>query len=174
MHLPQASSLYSSLDGLIQEWKLQARGLSGPIQADNRQVREPMEAALAMGVTSARSQPPIVPWARHEGQNELWYARFLRYVALGPERSVSLVARGRKNAYPVPAHWPVQAKQQAWKVRAEAFDAAAKADPSLVHMFNALLATTAATAPNGEGEKLQGLTYQVPLRDEYADEDGID
>lgn len=98
-----------------------------------------------------RVKPKGPPWAQQALENDLWYARFLRFVALGPRRSVSLVAKGKRNAYPVPAHWPIQAKQWSWRTRARAFDEAALADPRLIDAFNHQLATFVATAPNGEG-----------------------
>lgn len=129
-------------------------------------------ASPAAEVPRVKAKPsstpvPANPWDQQPGENDLWYARFLRYVALGPSlpRSVSLVARGRKNAYPIPAHWPIQAKQNTWKVRAEAFDAAAKADTSgqVTARFNALIgAMQASKLVNGEAEKLLGVTYQAP------------
>lgn len=109
------------------------------------------------------------PWDQQSGENDLWYARFLRYVALGPTRSVSLVARGRRNAYPIPAHWPIQAKQQNWKARAENFDAAAKADPAAVDRFNLRLGALRVNADrkiNGEAELLVGVAYQAPSPDD--------
>lgn len=113
----------------------------------------------------------VIPWERRPGENDLWRARFLRYVALGPSRSVSLVATGRRNAYPIPAHWPIVSKQNAWKERAEAFDAAAKLDPSLIVDLNVEMTALADNAPNGEREKLRGVTYQPPPPDEDSELD---
>lgn len=126
--------------------------------------------------TKAASAPerPRAAWEQQPGENDLWYARFLRYVALGPRRSVSIVAKGKPNAYPIPAHWPIQAKQNTWKVRAEAFDQAAKANPGLIATFNSLLGRVMR-----DGEKLNGevklLTaaigaggYQAPPEDDEA------
>jgi hypothetical protein len=98
--------------------------------------------------------PARVPWQQQPGENDLWYSRFIRFVALGPGRSVSLAATGRRNAYPVPAHWPIQAKQHDWRPRARAFDEAVTKDPELIAEFNQRLQTLATTAPNGEGDLL--------------------
>lgn len=118
------------------------------------------------------------PWEQQPGENDLWYSRFLRFVALGPGRSVSLVATGKRNSYPVPAHWPIQAKQKLWRERAKAFDEAAKANASLIELFNALLATLAVSAPNGEGVALTKAVkaggYQAPPDDEDYGEDDLD
>lgn len=112
-----------------------------------------MEQATAPAQGKPKGKP--VPWAQQRGERDLWYARFLRFVALGPAgpvgpRSVSLVAMGRKNAYPVPAHWPIQSNQWDWRGRARAFDAAALADPRLIDAFNHQLAAFGPNAPNGE------------------------
>lgn len=146
-----------------------------------------MESATAMTGTSrnlkppSASLPPIRPtfggsaWDQRDDENDLWYARFLRYVAIGPGRSVSLVVTGRKNAYPLPAHWPAQAKQLEWKVRADAFDAAAKATPSLIVTFNNILAAYADAVPNSAGKEGVHLRaavaaggYQTPPADDEA------
>lgn len=120
-----------------------------------------------------RTQPapgPVKPWHQQKGDNELWYARFLRYVALGPTRSVSLVATGERNHYPVPAHWPSQAKQRSWKTRAAAFDEAAKADPSVIGEFNNLLTAFASSAPPEEKLRIEAALvkggYQAPPPEE--------
>jgi hypothetical protein len=107
------------------------------------------------------------PWAQQPGENGLWYARFLRYLALGPTRSVSLVAKGRRNAYPIPAHWPIQAKQKDWKARAEAFDAAVRADPTVADQFHALVVGTQEhlVSPK-EQDLLMGVTYTMPPPDD--------
>lgn len=110
-------------------------------------------------------------WDQRRDENDLWYIRFLRYVALGPGRSVSLVAKGKRNAYPVPAHWPVQAKQLSWKARAVAFDGAAKAKPSLVKIFNTTLASFIPKAQEGDEATALALAvstggYQVPPDEE--------
>lgn len=125
-------------------------------------------------------------WDQQAGENDLWYARFLRFVALGPGRSVSLVATGRRNAYPVPAHWPIQAKQRSWRERASAFDAAVvkalKARETiedkveLIETFNNRLTALASTATNGEAALLEASLsaggYQLHLsEDEEGDLD---
>jgi hypothetical protein len=122
---------------------------------------------MADPVIAPTSAPPRAAWDQQPGENDLWFARFLRFVALGPGRSVSLVATGRRNAYPVPAHWPIQAKQRLWRERARAFDEAARADSGLVLCLNALLLTLAtdSTLANGEAvalEKAAKEGYQVP------------
>jgi len=105
---------------------------------------------------AARAAPAveIEAWSQQPGENDLWYSRFLRFIALGPSRSVSLLAMGRRNAYPVPAHWPIQAKQWNWRERAKAFDEAAKVDPRLIEQFNNRLEAVAAEATNGEAGPL--------------------
>lgn len=128
----------------------------------------------AHGGLSASKAPP---WDQRPGENDLWFARFLRYVALGQDRSVSLVAKGRKNAYPVPAHWPIQSKQNEWKARALAFDRAALSDTALVGIFNAKLASLAATIGNGEADLLKAAVaaggYHGPPDDEDDSESGL-
>jgi hypothetical protein len=132
---------------------------------------------------------PRAAWDQQLGENDLWYARFLRFVALGPGRSVSLVATGRRNAYPVPAHWPIQAKQRSWRERASAFDAAIVAALKarntiedrieLVELLNNRLMALASTATNGESAFLEATLstggYQLPSDDdEDEDEDDDD
>lgn len=116
---------------------------------------------------SVRSLPKARPWDQRTSENDLWYIRFLRFVALGPGRSVSLVATGERNHYPVPAHWPVQAKQLDWRPRATAFDDAAWKDPSLVDEFNDTLKGLLPNARAGKdalklSETILAGGYQVP------------
>lgn len=113
-----------------------------------------------------RPLPTREPWDQRQGENDLWYIRFLRYVALGPGRSVSLVAKGQRNAYPVPAHWPVQAKQLSWRDRATAFDHAALIKPSLVTKFNDTMTTFLPKVREGKEALALAASikigYQVP------------
>lgn len=111
------------------------------------------------------------PWEQRPVENDLWYVRFLRYVALGPGRSVSLVSKGKRNQYPVPAHWPVVAKQLSWKDRARAFDAAASKDPALIRVFYDLLeevlvrvrtSLRATEEPDRLAATLKAGGYQIP------------
>jgi hypothetical protein len=140
--------------------------------------------------------PPILeavidPWDQQLDENELWYCRFLRYVALGPGRSVSLVATGRRNAYPVPAHWPIQAKQRNWRARANAFDHAVlralksrdtiEDEVELISEFNFRLQALHVKPPKGEGPWLTGAIeaggYQLPPSiddDELPVSNGLD
>jgi hypothetical protein len=143
------------------------------------------DAAVSAG-SPKRVKPPAErhPWDQQPRENDLWYARFLRFIALGPGRSVSLVATGRRNAYPVPAHWPIQSKQNSWRERATAFDEAVvlalKARNTiedrvdLLETFTNRLMALASTAPNGEAELLQAALqaggYQLS-RDEDEDYD---
>lgn len=120
-------------------------------------------------VPSGRQGQGRRPWASQPGENQRWYARFLRYVALGPSRSLSLLTRGRKNAYPVPAHWPAKAAQSSWKDRAQACDRLLKSDPKLIGEFNLLLrdaaeAVTDELLPHEEAILKHG--YQAPVDDE--------
>lgn len=129
-------------------------------------------ADQAIAATSGTGvNPSRTPWDQQPGENDLWYARFIRFVALGPKRSVSLVAMGRRNAYPVPAHWPIQAKQRLWRERAAAFDVAAKADQATVTEFNTtIIVGLRDRLVNGEREKLMGVAYQAPPpEDDYED-----
>jgi hypothetical protein len=132
---------------------------------------EPVAAAPTATTTTETmvlpepSPMPHHPWDQQQGENDLWYSRFLRFVALGPTRSVSLVATGRRNAYPIPAHWPIQAKQRSWRERAAVFDKAAKDDPTLVDTFNVLIGAFILKAPNGEAGLLHGVVYQAPTDD---------
>lgn len=119
--------------------------------------------------TSARRSTK--PWERQPGEKDLWYARFLRYVALGPTRSISLVAKGRRNAYPVPAHWPVVSVQDNWRERATAFDEAARKDAHLITVWflSALeTARTRLTDPT-EQAKMRGLQYRPPEEDDHGE-----
>jgi predicted secreted protein len=98
---------------------------------------------------------------------------------------VSLVATGRRNAYPVPAHWPIQSKQNSWRERASAFDDAVvlalrsrntvEDRVDLLETFTNRLMALASTAPNGEAELLQAALlaggYQLP-RDEDEEDYG--
>lgn len=128
-------------------------------------------APPARGKRKSGSVPQAAPkreaWDQQPNENDLWFIRFLRYVAVGPGRSVSIVATGKRNSYPVPAHWPVQAKQMNWRVRAVAFDDAAWRNPALVDTFNDTLTAFLPNARNGkEAEKLAETIaaggYQVP------------
>lgn len=96
--------------------------------------------------TEAQAKPSLTvaprhPWDQQPGENDLWYCRFMRFAALGPTRSVSLVATGRRNAYPIPAHWPIQARQLNWRERAKELDAAILSATIAVEAFNASLRT---------------------------------
>lgn len=128
------------------------------------------ESVASASAGTSRRQRTLAAWEQQPGENDLWYARFLRYVAIGPGRSVSLVATGRRNAYPVPAHWPIQAKQHSWRERAGAFDEAVKVDKKLENDFSTLVVATRMRLTNGEADKLMGVHYQAPPPDEYEDE----
>lgn len=124
-----------------------------------------------VAATASVTEPAVLvreQWDPQIGENALWYARFLRFVALGPTRSVSLVAKGRRNAYPIPAHWPIQAKQHRWRERATAFDEAARNDPRVVDYFNTTLIIMTRDRLIGEDERmrLDGVMYIVPADDE--------
>lgn len=136
------------------------------------------EALAASAAPSRAVKPKRLPWDQRPQENDLWYARFLRFVALGPSRSMSLVTRGRRNAYPVPAHWPMQAKQMDWQLRAKAFDEAAKANPAIIPIFNNLLASVAVAATTGSEPVLLRAAvdaggYQAPPDEEDYDETDI-
>lgn len=128
-------------------------------------------SAMSKSVTR-RLRVQLQPWEQQPGENDLWYGRFLRYLALGPGRSVSLVAKGRRNAYPVPAHWPIQARQLEWKTRAEGFDEAYKVEEvELNKWFVATLVSTRDRLPTDEANKTMGIMYQAPPPEEdYEDE----
>lgn len=81
------------------------------------------EATAAAGNEAAAGKPGK-PWDRLPDENDLWYERFTHYLKLGPRRSVSLAATGRRNAYPLPSHWMVVAKEKRWRERAAAYDRA--------------------------------------------------
>lgn len=126
-------------------------------------------AEQAASHSTARPESPArAPWDQRPGENDLWYARFLRFVALGPTRSVSLVSKGRRNYYPVPAHWPMKAKQEDWSARAKAFDAAAREDPHLVDRINVAIGAMQLklVTHKDEVEKLQGVMYVMPPDDD--------
>ncbi len=69
-------------------------------------------------------------WAQQPTENALWYERFVQYLKLGPTRSVSLAATGRRNAYPLPSHWMVVSRDYRWKERATLWDAAGSPKPA--------------------------------------------
>lgn len=119
---------------------------------------------------AAHSSNHKAPWDQQPGENDLWYARFLRFAALGPSRSVSLVAKGRRNAYPIPAHWPIQAKQYSWRERATALDDALRSGGLDLTAFNTSLAVAAAKAPTKEAELLTAIIksggYVLPPSEE--------
>lgn len=69
-------------------------------------------------------------WDQQANENALWYQRFIDYLKLGPTRSVSLAATGRRNAYPLPSHWMVVSRDYRWKERATAWDAAGSPTPA--------------------------------------------
>ena len=138
------------------------------------------DSAPAPAAREARTSARSVlrhPWEQQPGENDLWYSRFLRFVALGPGRSVSLVATGRRNAYPVPAHWPIQAKQRLWRERAAAFDRTAHNDPSEIDTFNQLLSSFGATmlGKGDEGSAIASVVqtggYHAPPEDEDYEDD---
>lgn len=145
------------------------------VSQSNRRARKVTEPVVAAAQSARRPAKPTNEWDRQPKENDLWYSRFLRFVALGPGRSVSLVATGRRNAYPVPAHWPIQAKQWSWRERAQAFDEAYKTDPAkLGKALLSLLATALPLATNGETELLEKTIesggYHPPEdEDEYGD-----
>lgn len=127
------------------------------------------EPAVSSSAAKRRVPPPAprAAWDQQPGENALWYARFLRYVALGPDRSVSLVSTGERNHYPVPAHWPMVAKQRNWRVRARAFDEAARKDEALMtSTFVSMFTAARMAAPPDEADKMMGIMYQPPPHDE--------
>lgn len=69
-------------------------------------------------------EPKLKPWEHQPFENDLWFERFLHYLKLGPRRSVSLAATGKRNAYPLPSHWMIVAKEHLWRERAYAYDKA--------------------------------------------------
>lgn len=132
--------------------------------------------AAAQPTPRASARKATSPWERQPFDTDLWFARFLFYMALGPRRSVSKAAMGRPNAYPVPAHWPIQARQLNWKARAEAFDAEAIANPSLVTRFNTFIRRDAeiiikATRPvvRAFAETIIAAGYQPLPPDDYEE-----
>lgn len=130
------------------------------------------EAAAAQTVTAGRAVKKE-PWSQLAEENDLWYGRFLRFVAIGPKRSMSILTKGRPNAYPVPAHWPMQASQLKWRERATAFDDAARANPRVIQIFNDQLRTFALATSGKEGPALQAAAlagYHVPDPDDDGEE----
>jgi hypothetical protein len=132
---------------------------------------EPAAVSHTTSPSPRKVRTALPAWSQQRGENDLWYFRFLRFVALGPGRSVSLVSTGERNHYPVPAHWPIQAKQLNWRERAKIFDEAAKEDPALITTFNGLLESFAVPASEQEKKHLKGLMrYMAPEIDEdYED-----
>lgn len=124
-------------------------------------------AAAAESTPSPRRRASLAPWEQQPGENNLWYARFLRFVALGPSRSVSLVSTGERNHYPVPAHWPMVAKQSLWRERAAAFDEAARKDEAEMNKwFVVALVAVRDKVPTDEARKMMGVAYIRPPADE--------
>lgn len=122
------------------------------------------------------SNPPrrasVAPWEQQPGENDLWFSRFLRFVALGAERSVSLVSTGQKNYYPVPAHWPMVAKQKQWRERAKAFDEAHRKDEAAMNKwFTTALVSVRERIPAIEAHKTMGVAYMPPARDDDESSD---
>lgn len=129
-------------------------------------------SAAAEGPATPRPRKSMSPWEQQPGENDLWYSRFLRFVALGAERSVSLVSTGMKNYYPVPAHWPMVAKQRQWRERAKAFDEAARKDEAAMNRwFVVALVAIRDRVPVGEREKTMGVMYTLPRQDEDESSD---
>lgn len=89
-----------------------------------------MPEASAGSTAAAKPASPnqlvdgLEPWGRQPFENDLWFERFMRYLKLGPRRSVSLAATGKRNAYPLPSHWMIVAKDNLWRERAHAYDIA--------------------------------------------------
>lgn len=119
------------------------------------------ESAVPAAATTRR-RATLLPWEQQVGENDLWFSRFLRYVALGPRRSVSLVATGERNHYPVPAHWPMVAKQRDWRARAQAFDEAARNDEVMVTKLNDTMQMMATIVTSKESAQLAEARYQPP------------
>ena len=68
------------------------------------------------------------PWARHEGEPNNWYSRFLSYLQMGPSRSLlgainaESVQKSSKKFNGTPQPWLDAFKKWHWKERAEAWD----------------------------------------------------
>lgn len=180
---PILDRLRSLNDTLLPRWPHLAESgvrTTEPVQGILRVSEEyegVMESATAASARAPRvAARSILPWQQQPGENALWFARFIRYLALGPGRSVSLVAVGRRNAYPVPAHWPAHAKQADWNARGKAFDKAARSDPSLIATLNETLAEWARTAPPTEGvlllARIAAGGYIAPPPDEDEEDTG--
>lgn len=134
-------------------------------------------AATADTSPSPRRRAPLALWYQQPGENDLWYARFLRFVALGAERSVSLVSTGKKNYYPVPAHWPMVAKKDRWRERARAFDEAHRKDEAgMNRWFVAALVAARDKVHTEEAHKMMGVAYMPPpvMDDEDESSDSTD
>lgn len=134
--------------------------------------------AAPAAVTALAQKAKREQWEQQPKERDLWYARFLRYVALGPSRSMSLVAHGERNHYPVSAHWPPSAKKHHWRSRAAAFDAAVAADPSLGQwLLNAMSIMAVQLGNQDEVSKevqllsaaVKGGGYQAPPDDDDED-----
>lgn len=73
------------------------------------------------------------PWEQREGEPNLWYDRFTLFRLLGPKRTLSFahrqeVARSRKKSQYLPGSWRDAANEWDWVARAEAWDAARRAE----------------------------------------------
>jgi hypothetical protein len=76
---------------------------------------------------STNSESPA--WERQEGENDLWYFRFRRYLAMGTTRSVmgafnaERVEQGKAKEPRPSGAWTKAAERFAWRERAAAYDA---------------------------------------------------
>lgn len=132
-------------------------------------------AAMPDADLTPRPRKSVQPWEQQPGENDLWFSRFLRFVALGGERSVSLVSTGKKNYYPVPAHWPMVAKRDSWRERAKAFDEAYRKDEATMNIwFVTALVAVRGRIPAIEAHKTMGVAYLPPERDEDESTDSTD
>lgn len=70
------------------------------------------------------------PWERQEGEDTMWYDRFLVFLRMGPARTklgaVHLVETaekgGNKRSSRTPGSWDEAAKEWRWRERADAWD----------------------------------------------------
>src|SRR5213078_3534042 len=61
-----------------------------------------------------------------QGEPDLWYGRFVKFMRLGTKRSITAVFQKEENRgkprTEAPGHWYENAKQWNWESRARAFD----------------------------------------------------
>lgn len=99
-----------------------------PKQPKSVEVVDPRDDYRRLWLLEEQDVPPG-PWSRRSDEEEIWYDRFLAYVALGPSRTVQRARKAcahKAGIAPVPherEEWATEADRNEWFTRAAAWDA---------------------------------------------------